>query len=98
MLAKNLELLSGVICKVVETSDSWQQKKVKKTGNCVGLFTKAAKTLVLPSEGAAVDYDPKVVAESGAKLIKAIELATESDKTLSNLKGKSNEIKKIIQI
>ena len=30
-LSDNLELLAGIICKVVETSDSWTQKKVKKS-------------------------------------------------------------------
>lgn len=89
-LADNLELLSGVVCKVVETSDSWIQKKVKKTGMCVGLFVKAAKTLV--SNDVAIEFDRNIISQAGAKLIKAIETATEADKTMSNLKGKSKEI------
>ena len=97
-LASKLELLSGVTCKVVEASDSWQQKKVKKTGTCIGLFAKAAKTLLQQSEGAPIDFDRQIVTESGLKLIKAIEVATEKDKTMSNLKGKSKEIKKLIQM
>jgi hypothetical protein len=30
-LAKNLELITNVVIKVVETSESWKNKKVKKT-------------------------------------------------------------------
>jgi len=45
-LAENLRLLTSVIIRVVETAKSWQQKKVKKTGICVGLFIKAARTIV----------------------------------------------------
>ena len=46
MLGENFALMSAVIVKVIQTADSWQSKKVKKTGQCVGLFTKAAKTLI----------------------------------------------------
>ena len=99
ILASKLELLGGVVCRVVASSDSWQQKKVKKTGTCVGLYAKAAKTLLMASaDGVPVDFDRKIVTESGAKLIKAIEIATETDKTMSNLKGKCKEIKKLIQL
>ena len=95
-LSDNLELLAGIICKVVETSDSWTQKKVKKTGMCVGLFTKAAKVLL--ANDVAVKFDRNIVSTTGIKLMKAIETATEADKTMSNLKGKSKEIKKLIEL
>jgi len=31
-LAKNLPLLSDAVIKVIQTSDSWQKKKVQKSG------------------------------------------------------------------
>ena len=93
-----MPLLGAVIEKVVAQADNWQQKKVKKTGVCVGLFAKAAKVL-LASEAGPVDVDTrKVLAQAGVQLIKAIETATEADKTLANLKGKINEIKKILEL
>jgi len=39
-----------------------------------------------------------LIAEAGVKLIKELETATEKDKTMSNLKGKIKEIKKIIEV
>ena len=100
LLASNFALLGAVIGKVVQTSDSWASKKVKKTGLCVGLYAKAAKALLLnPDSGAQFAEDPKkTVEEAGLKLIKELETATEKDKSMSNLKGKIKEIKKIIEI
>ena len=45
-LIKNLDLISSVIVKVVDTSDTWKIKKVKKTMNCLSIFTKAAHIIV----------------------------------------------------
>jgi len=53
------------------------------------LFIKAARML---SKTAGVD-----VSIDGAKLIKALEEATEDDKSMSNLKGKIKEIKSIVE-
>ena len=53
----------------------------------LNIFTKLAKTLG--------DEKTRLV-KSGAHLIKVIEEQCEKDKTLSNLKGKIKEIKKII--
>ena len=39
-----------------------------------------------------------IVEEAGVKLIKELEQATEKDKSMSNLKGKIKEIKKIIEM
>lgn len=92
-------MLAGVIGKVVQTSDTWAQKKVKKTGLCVGLFAKAAKVLL--SNEVAIDTKEsvqKMVTEAGVLLIKEMETATEKDKAMSNLKGKIKEIKKIIEL
>lgn len=100
LLAKNFALLGAVIGKVVQTADSWASKKVKKTGLCVGLYVKAARTLLASdTSGAEFEEDPKkTVEEAGLKLIKELELATEKDKTMSNLKGKIKEIKKLMQL
>ena len=99
MLARNFALLIGVICKVVQSAESWAQKKVKKTGICVGLFAKAAKVLL--SNEVAVDFKEnvkKLISEAGVNLIKELETTIEKDKTMSNLKGKIKEIKKIIEL
>jgi len=63
---------------------------------CVGLFVKAAKTLI--SKDVAVDFNRNVISQAGVKVMKAIETATEADKTMSNLKGKSKEIKKLVEL
>ncbi len=68
------------------TSDSWQQKKVKKTMLALNLFTKLAKTVKSPE-----------LAEGGRLLVKAIEAECEKDKSMSNLKGKVKEITHLIQ-
>ena len=88
-LAKNLPLLTSVLVKVVETSESWQNKKVQKTGQCVNLFTKAAKSLL--------KSNPALLPENGAKLVKALEAACAKDASMSNLKGKISEIKQIVK-
>lgn len=82
-----------MIVKVIETADSWKNKKVKKTIQGVNLFTKATKILVHSSKGAEV---VNKVNKCGMLIIKAIEEACEKDKTMSNLKGKQKEIKTII--
>ena len=92
-------MLAGVIAKVVASAETWAQKKVKRTGLCVGLFAKAAKVLL--SNDVAIDFDEspkKMISEAGVNLIKEVETATEQDKTMSNLKGKIKEIKKIIEL
>ena len=82
--------MSSVIVKVIQTSDSWQKKKVQKTGQCINLFSKAAKILVKGNHAGKVSTE-------GAKLINALETACESDKAMANLKGKIKEIKHICQ-
>ena len=65
---------------------------------CVGLYAKAAKALLAPDTDANFEEAPKkIVEEAGVKLIKELETATENDKTMSNLKGKIKEIKKIVE-
>lgn len=97
LLAKNLPLLGAVVGKVVETAETWQQKKVKKTGLAVGLYAKAAKAL-LSGPDADLEEDPrKTIAATGTRLIKDLEAATEKDKSMSNLKGKIKEIKRLIE-
>lgn len=97
-LAKEFPLLGAVIGKVVAQADSWQGKKVKKTGICVGLFSKAAKALTFAGVEAEFTEEPKaMIARVGVELIKQIETAIEKDNAMSNLKGKIKEIKKIIE-
>jgi len=88
-LANNLPLLTSVLVRVIETAESWQNKKVQKTGQCVNLFTKAAKSLLRSN--------PALLPEQGAKLVKALERACEKDSSMSNLKGKISEIQQIVK-
>jgi len=99
ILAKNFALLAGVIGKVINSAETWENKKVKKTGLCVGLYAKAAKVLL--SNEVAVDFEEdvkKLISEAGVKLVSELEAAIEKDKTMSNMKGKIKEIKKIIEL
>ncbi|CDW74667.1 UNKNOWN [Stylonychia lemnae] len=93
-LQKNLQLISTVIIKVIETCDSWKNKKVKKTQQVVILFVKAARTLLNPKNQEPVDKE--LIRKEGLLIIKAIEKECEKDKQMSNLKGKIKEIKNII--
>ena len=95
MLGQNLALLSAVIVKVIQTAESWQSKKVKKTGQCVGLFIKAAKT-IYQDKSEESDEFRQVVVDQGAKLCKEMETACDKDKAMSNLKGKVKEIKTLM--
>lgn len=85
-LEQHLALMTSVVVRVVQTADSWQKKKTSKTGQCVNLFTKAAKAL----------GSGPLVAEQGAKLLKVLEKACEDDKTMANLKGKAKEIRALV--
>ena len=87
MLGQNLSIMTSVICRVVESSNSWGKKKTSKTAQCVNLFIKAARIL----------KEPAVVSENGAKLVKVLESACETDKAMANLKGKVKEIKSLVQ-
>ena len=99
MLAAKLPLLGAVIGKVIQNSDNWASKKVKKTGLCIGLFIKAAKVLLSTNVDADFSEDPrKLITEAGVKLIQELETAIEKDKTMSNLKGKIKEIKRIVEV
>lgn len=89
-LQSHLLLISDVLCTVVKTSDSWQQKKVKKTMQALGVFTKLGKTAATSTHKSATfnrDFE-----KAGLQLIKAIEDEVKKDVSMSNLKGKINEI------
>jgi hypothetical protein len=90
-LVQNLDLITQVIIRVVETADSWKNKKVSKTSQVVNLYLKAAKIIVKQSP-----ENVEGLRTHGAQLLKAIEKECERDKALSNLKGKAKEIKNII--
>jgi DNA-binding transcriptional regulator GbsR (MarR family) len=92
-MAEHLGLMTSVVCKVIQASDSWQNKKVKKTGLCVNLFVKAAK--IISKQKTLNSAAKEHVVMEGARVIKALEAAIESDKTMSNLKGKVKEIKTV---
>eukprot|EP00347_Sterkiella_histriomuscorum_P021443 403333957 len=94
-LQKNLQLISTVIIKVIETADSWKNKKVKKTQSVANLFVKAARTLVNPKNTGVVDKE--LIRREGALIIRSIEKECEKDKAMSNMKGKIKEIKNIIE-
>ena len=94
-LSRHLDLISSTILLVLRTSDTWPQKKVKKTMLALNIFTKLTKTIVLNG-----DFKAKFsnqVQQNGAKIIKAIEEECEKDKTMSNLKGKIKEIQAIVK-
>jgi hypothetical protein len=65
LLAANIELISSVIVRTIETAESWKKKKVSKTIQVVNLFIKAAR--ILSKEA------PSSVSTHGAKIIKVIE-------------------------
>tara|TARA_B110000285_G_C14773239_1_gene445006 strand:+ start:103 stop:486 length:384 start_codon:yes stop_codon:yes gene_type:complete len=46
-LSRHLDLISSTILVVLRTSDTWPQKKVKKTMLALNIFTKLTKTIVL---------------------------------------------------
>ena len=94
-LSRHLDLISSTILVDLRTSDTWPQKKVKKTMLALNIFTKLTKTIVLNG-----DFKAKFsnqVQTNGAKIIKAIEEECEKDKTMSNLKGKIKEIQNIVK-
>ena len=94
-LSRHLDLISSTILVVLRTSDTWPQKKVKKTMLALNIFTKLTKTIVLNG-----DFKAKFsnqVQQNGVKIIKAIEEECEKDKTMSNLKGKIKEIQNIVK-
>ena len=74
LMAQNLNLLTSVTIKVIQTANTWQNKKVKKTGLCVNLFVKAAK-LILKDKSA--NYEE--VIKEGARLVTALQVAIEAD-------------------
>lgn len=78
--------MTDCIVENLKNTDSWQQKKVKKTNLIVGLWPKAAKEC--PNE--------ELKAKCGAKLLKEIEAAAKSDKSLGNLKSRVKQIKQLI--
>merc|ERR1712086_1176278 len=84
--ASYLDLITSVLLIVLKSSDSWQQKKVKKTMSALNIFTKMSKTILADKEISA-KYSASIQ-KNGAKIIKGIEGECERDKTMSNLKGK----------
>ena len=63
----------------------------------LNIFTKLAKNLVMSKDISKQKYMASIEM-NGQKLIKEIEKECESDKSMSNLKGKVKEIQKIIQV
>lgn len=45
LLSQNVELISQVVIRCVETADSWKNKKVSKTSQVIGLYVKMARAL-----------------------------------------------------
>ena len=95
LLTANIELISQVITRSVETSDSWKNKKVTKTSQVVNLFVKAARIIIKSTDASSKEKEK--VRTQGALIVRAIEKACEKDKSMSNLKGKIKEIKAIIE-
>ena len=60
----------------------------------LNIFTKLAKTLVLSKSE---NKQTSTIAKNGNLIIKEIEAQCEKDKSMSNLKGKVKEIKKIME-
>ena len=74
LMAQNLNLLTSVTIKVIQTANTWQNKKVKKTGLCVNKFVKAAK-LILKDKSA----NNEEVIKEGARLVTALQVAIEAN-------------------
>lgn len=91
-----MELISSVVVRVIETSNSWKNKKVKKTLQVVNIYAKAAKILVANQAKLSGSFNFDQLRTQGTLIIKAIEKECEKDKTMSNLKGKVKEIKSIV--
>ena len=92
-----MDLITTVILRVIETSDSWKNKKVKKTLQVVNLYVKAAKIIAANQAKLSSDFSIETLRTQGNQIVKAIEKECEKDKTMSNLKGKVKEIKVIIE-
>ena len=90
-MVSNLDLITQVVVRTIETADSWKNKKVSKTSQVVNLYLKAAR-IIVKSE----PEHTEAVRTHGAKVLKAIDKECERDKAMSNLKGKAKEIKAII--
>ena len=88
---QNLDLITQVVIRAIETAESWKNKKVPKTCQVINLYLNAAR-IIVKSEPEHTD----AVRIQGAKVVKVIEAECEKDKAMSNLKGKAKEIKKII--
>jgi len=56
VLGNNLELITSVSITVLQTSDSWQQKKVKKTMLTLNIFTKLSKNLLMSKDISKAKY------------------------------------------
>ena len=93
LMKKNLQLLTSILIKVVDSVNTWGNKKVQKTGQCINLFTKSAKILLKSKES----NDVTLISEQGARLVNALQAACEKDKTMSNLKGKAKEISRLVK-
>ena len=94
-VGSNLDLITSVLLIVLKSSDSWQQKKVKKTMSALNIFTKAAKA-IMSNKDLNSKYSAQIQ-KNGVQIIKAIENECEKDKTMSNLKGKIKEIQNIVK-
>ena len=93
-MSENLQLMTSAIIRVVQTSSTWKDKKVKKTGLCVNLFAKAAKVL-LRHAASDSSINREVIITEGARLVQTLSTACDEDKAMSNLKGKSKEIQAV---
>jgi len=93
-LESHIGLISEVLVTIVKTSDSWQQKKVKKTMLALAIFTKLGKT-ALNSETKNAKFTA-AFEKGGVALMKAIEDECIKDSSMSNLKGKIKEIKTLV--
>jgi hypothetical protein len=62
-------LITSVLITVLQKSDSWKDKKVKKTMLTLNIFTKLAKTLVLSKSES---KHSSSIAKNGSLIIKEI--------------------------
>ena len=93
-LGQNTDLISGVLIQIVHQSQTFGQKKVKKTMLALNIYTKLGKAL---KSGQNMTKYHKDYIQNGLKISKAIEKECEVDKAMSNLKGKVKEIKAIVE-
>lgn len=64
-LADSLQLIGSILGTVVKSCEAWKDKRVQKTNQALGIYTKLSKTIVMKSYcGEEVKYRPRLESSS----------------------------------